>query len=320
VTAPRGILKRPGRPGFTLVELLVVIAIIGILIALLLPAVQAAREAARAAQCSNHLKQLGLGVLNYYTAFKVAPISISFKSEGPRPSRYPTGKGWIVSTLPYVEHQALYDQFNLSGRFGDPGGVRHPDNRDLVTMNLDVLKCPSDRFAEETTKDQWQWSGVEVASTCYKGVMGNSMMGHVTSFPGATPYCNDCRRECNGLFWRCSAQFAKRFDDMADGTSNTMMIGEDSLSHDWHIAWVYSNGDTSSTYAPLNYFPPTPDPATGKDVRYTWWELRGFRSYHPSGAHFCFADGSVHFLTETIAQDIYHGLSTRNGGEVVQVP
>ena len=104
--------SRRGRGAFTLVELLVVIAIIGVLVALLLPAVQAAREAARRASCQNNLKNLALGVLNHESAKRYFPLS--YDGFGYAPSarvNEENGSSWIVSTLPYIEQQALYDRF-----------------------------------------------------------------------------------------------------------------------------------------------------------------------------------------------------------------
>src|SRR5437016_1304424 len=95
---------------FTLVELLVVIAIIGVLVALLLPAVQMARESARRTQCSNNLKQLGVGMTQYADTFRGA---------------FPVGSyaccwgTWQVAMLPYVEQKSLFDQYKGYGNLVD---------------------------------------------------------------------------------------------------------------------------------------------------------------------------------------------------------
>lgn len=307
--------RRALRCAFTLVELLVVIAIIGVLVALLLPAVQAAREAARRAECMSNLKQWGLGALNHESAKGVFPYGTGYgPPTGDEPGTPPyNGIGWMVHTLPFVEEQALYDRIEpyMDGEFASNMGLKHPELRSAVRAQFPLLLCPSDDSSQPLLREQWQWKDIEVATSNYKGVMGDNQMAQTSSF-GGSPFCNAGALECTGMIWRMSDIWKRKIKDILDGTSKTMLIGEDVPRYNWHTMWSYSNGDSGSTYAPLNYRPLPPDPAS-------WWDMRGFRSEHPGGAHFCYVDGSVRFLGESIELRAYRALSTIQGGESVFV-
>ena len=304
------ILPRLGRrlAGFTLVELLIVIAIIGILVALLLPAVQAAREAARRIQCSNNLKQIGLACHSYLAAHNSLPISTNFAHFFPNLGEL-SGKSWSVSILPYIEEQALSGQFDTwcRGDFESGRGLAWNRCRPWLRTTLPKFHCPSDGDVVGISTSQPYWIGFGVAMTSYKGNIGDRGFG-------GTP---DCTRwdwkTCTGLIHPHTFIEPIRIKHITDGTSHTMMVGEDVVEHNYCSSLYHADCDYAGTQSPLNYFPDPPTPTL-------WWDVESFRSRHPGGAQICFADGSVHFLEEAIDYGLYQALSTRAEGDVVQFP
>lgn len=344
--------------GFTLVELLVVIAIIGVLVALLLPAVQAAREAARRMSCSNNIKNVGLAIHNYESSKKHVPFSIDYGRFGPgegyyesnqpcvqgrfvraSPSKYKAnnnlnGKGWIVDILPYLEQPAMYD--GMKPGFDDPSadnmmfgagstggrGMGRMEVRPFIEMQLPVLTCPSDPSAAPRD-DQWHWPNITVATTSYKGNLGDHAVGAAFGWSGPFANCDNGsipdRFEtlgANGFFWRMSYYEPVAFKSVQDGLSNTLLVGESVVDQDYHSAAYFSDGDWAAANMQLNFFA-NGDP---DQIRNDFWaDVRGFRSLHPGGVQFVMGDASVQFLAEGIDHQVYRGLATRDGGEVVSV-
>ncbi len=204
------------RAGFTLVELLVVIAIIGILIALLLPAVQAAREAARRTQCSNNLKQIGLGLHNYHDARGVLPPG---GAGTPSTAQANDGMGFHVYILPYVEHEALFGKFDLA----TPYNVA--PNRALGPAVVPIYQCPSAvNFFTENNGENDAPSGGRGRTTHYHGNMGPNDLVNTTRYQVVGATCNGGQAQ-QGVLGRDTKW---RLTDILDGTSNTFMVGETS--------------------------------------------------------------------------------------------
>jgi prepilin-type processing-associated H-X9-DG protein len=186
------------------------------------------------------------------------------------------------------------------------------DNRDwdlpphpFATV-VTAFTCPADARA----RLPGDYHGLKTAYTSYLGVEGEAQF------------------RLNGVLYLDSHV---RLTDITDGTSNTLMAGERPAPPDeFPFGWWYAGGGQGGTGSAgmalsarernisVPWCPPGPY-AYGPGRADNACDAFHFWSYHPGGAYFLFADGSVHFLNYS-AGPLLPALASRNGGEVVQVP
>ena len=286
------------RVGFTLIELLVVIAIIAVLIALLLPAVQAAREAARRVQCVNNLLQLSVAIQNYESSHEVLPPGV-VDGKGPISN---TAKGyhmsWLVQILPYIEQNNAFKKINFKA------GVYDPSNATVRAHQIHSFLCPSD-------------GGLSAAA----GVGLSSYAACHNDVEAPIDVTN------KGVFYLNSST---RYDDVTDGTSSTIFIGE-KFRQGTGLGWMSGtnatlrnagtpiNGPSVLTAAASAEDDPDvrPAPADDADANAASLHVGGYSSKHSGGANFAFGDGSVRFLKSSISPRILRRLANRADGDLI---
>jgi len=340
--------RTQNRRGFTLIELLVVIAIIAILIGLLLPAVQKVREAAARMQCSNNLKQLGIAMHTFNDTYNHFPVGQANDDNGQW--------GFMTVLLPYFEQDNLYkaltsaassvnDRMWLPPNMGgssngtgfagapnidnihnastsgrcDTNGVLTANGISVVSTPIKTLVCPSDilpAFGTMNTRNAASW-----AKSNYLGNMGNTRLWGATTFGcgGVLGSAN------NGVLLYSNENnntYVSSLTSISDGTSNTVMIGEVSVSAS--VTPAATANCSFPTWAGGTNGGCNGTSCIGSTLRVmdAAYPLNGgadmaFGSKHTGGAMFAFCDGSVKFITNTINTTTYGDIASRNGNEVV---
>jgi len=332
--------RLPRGRGFTLVELLVVIAIIGILVAMLLPAVQAAREAARRLQCGNHLKQIALAMHNYHNAHGRLPAGAYCDDKAPHPHpcyRIYSCHNWFGSLLPFIEEQGLFDQLDFDRRTDES-----PNIDLIVGWESSLMQCPSDPDAGLKSH-----SILHSASSCGAMIIGgtSSDSSMAQSYaPNGGPVAWNAAGECaippdpslNGLncqgallgthdhgspgFFAAGNGIAYKFSDSEDGLSKTFLIGERLPKLYTHGMLWHSLVIVGTANVPPNNFKISGCPYEEINVVPCYQHSQGFNSLHPGGLLMAMADGSVHFVSDSIDYGTWVFLAARSDRQGASLP
>ncbi len=332
------------RRAFTLIELLVVIAIIAVLLGLLLPAVQKVRGAAARTKCLNNLKQLGLAAQNYHGVYEKLPAGLERNGNGGRHSSV------FIELLPFVEYDNLYRIWDFSSPLNDMASG--PTSR--ASTIIPTFICPSDNLPNNPTQRVGNyWASL----TSYGGNGGTrSMLPEKAYVDGvffmtgnmSQPKPNQKPVRFDDITDGLSNTllFGERYH--RDGAWDSYLQAPWQTPPDpyflpievygmWAPNGKHGIADvTLSAWAPINYMqgtpwippsspapgvpppPPTPISWTGFQANYER-RLSAYGSGHSGGANFAFTDGSARFLSETTPLNTLQALSTRRGGEVVNV-
>jgi type II secretory pathway pseudopilin PulG len=322
------------------VELLVVIAIIGVMVGLLLPAVQAAREAARRMSCSNNMKQVGLALHNYESAYKRFPYATARSGSMVAGSARPgdlmirNHKGWLM-VLPFLEQQALYDLANMSlatGAYVRPGAGStsgplpgQPGNANDVVVSTPVqtFLCPSDPNPTNYATTSSANYSISPGTTTLQGAFTNYDFSVARGSADQQPRWNAESQATRRMF---GIDDAPRMRDLVDGTTNTVMVCEtlrsvvNGVAQTWGYAkWVGHGVDLGwprgindrmccGWDSPPNARPQIPS-------RLGEWSTPG--SLHPGGAQFTMGDASVRFISQSTDNVILQRLAIIADGQVI---
>ncbi len=301
---------RKRRPAWNLVELVVVIAITAVLIGLILPAIFGAHAAAQRLSCANRLKQLGLAMQLHHDTHQVFPSNGGW--DGQQTINATNGKPIYVTVTEVTFH------YTFTWGVGVPGLRPQAQTGSWAFALLPFLQ-------QEAVYQQRAWTDPLNAFLC----PGRGR-------PGALPTANDQYGTYNSGGWTWSrTDYAAnaltvpnrprclRLSDIPDGASQTVLIGEKSVSPlnyasgTWYWDEPLFLGGSGGTQRGFGSKPgegaTLVRDAANMDFNYRY----NWGSAHPTGTQFLFADGSVRLLPYATPSEMVHALLTPNGGEIV---